>query len=171
MQAGGLLSWLERAERRRRPGLVFLILLVGSCVIAACSGDDPSGRVCVSVTDGDTIVLDGGERVRLIGVDTPELHDPRKPVQPFAREAKAFTQKRVGGRRVKLEYDQTRLDRFGRTLAYVFLEDGTLLNLRIIEEGYGFAYTKYPFRDDYMERFRQAEREARDRNRGLWAAR
>jgi len=72
---------------------------------------------------------------------------------------------------VWLEYDQQRRDRYGRTLAYVFLEDGTLLNLALIQQGYGFAYLKYPFRADYMRRFRNAEREARTGDRGLWAGR
>ena len=103
----------------------------------------------------------GGERVRLIGVDTPELHHPVKPVQHFAREARDYVQSRVAGRDVRLEYDQTRRDRYGRTLAYVFLADGSLLNLELIERGYGFAYTKFPFRADYMARFRRAEAEAR----------
>jgi micrococcal nuclease len=128
-------------------------------------------RTCVRVVDGDTIVLDGGERVRLIGVDTPELHHPAKPVQYFAHEAKERTVALAQGRRVGLEYDHQRRDRYGRTLAYVFLPDGTLLNLRLIEEGYGFAYTKYPFRPDYMARFRNAERVARTQSHGLWAGR
>lgn len=128
-------------------------------------------RSCVRVVDGDTIVLDGGERVRLIGVDTPELHHPAKPVQYFAHEAKARTVTLAQGRTVGLEYDRQRHDRYGRTLAYVFLPDGTLLNLRLIQEGFGFAYTKYPFRPDYMARFRAAERTARTQSHGLWAGR
>ena len=97
------------------------------------------------VVDGDTLVLDGGERVRLIGVDTPETVHPKKPVERFGKEASGFTQKLAEGKRVRLEYDAERTDRYGRTLAYVFLEDGRLLNLEIIEQGYGHAYTKYPF--------------------------
>jgi len=126
-------------------------------------------RTCIRVVDGDTIVLDGNEKVRLIGVDTPETKDPRKPVQYFGQEAYEFTKGLVEGKRVKLEYDQNRIDKYGRTLAYVYLEDGTFLNAEIIKQGYGFAYTKYPFK--YLEEFRQYEKEARGNERGLWAPR
>jgi micrococcal nuclease len=121
------------------------------------------------VIDGDTLLLSNGERVRLIGVDTPELYHPLKPVQYFAEEASQFTRKMAEGKRVRLEYDWRRLDRYNRLLAYVYLEDGTFLNAEIIRQGYGFAYTKYPFR--YMEQFLKYEREARENERGLWKRR
>jgi len=126
-------------------------------------------RTCTRVIDGDTIVLDGTENLRLIGVDTPETKDPRKPVQYFGQEAYDFTKNLVEGKKVRLEYDQDRTDKYDRTLAYVFLEDGTFLNAEIILQGYGFAYTKYPFK--YMDEFRKHEREARENKRGLWADR
>ena len=88
-------------------------------------------RTCIRVVDGDTIVLDGNERVRLIGVDTPETQDPRKPVQYFGKEAYEFTKNLVEGKKVRLEYDQNKKDKYDRTLAYIFLEDGTFLNVRI----------------------------------------
>lgn len=112
-------------------------------------------------------MLDGRERVRLIGVDTPETKDPRKPVQYFGKQASLFTERLVEGRRVRLEYDQAREDRYGRTLAYVFLQNGTFVNLEIVRRGYGHAYTKYPFRR--MNEFRRAESEARRLGLGLWA--
>lgn len=127
----------------------------------------PGWRVVVRVVDGDTIDLDGGERIRLIGVDTPELHHPQKPVEYFAREAAAFTERMCLGKRVRLEYDQEVEDHYHRTLAYIYLEDGTFLNAEIIRQGYGFAYTRFPFA--YLEEFRQLEREAREARRGLWA--
>jgi micrococcal nuclease len=120
--------------------------------------------------DGDTVELTTGEKVRFIGVDTgmdtPETKDPRKPVQHFGKETTAFTQHLVQGKRVRLEYDQQRQDKYGRTPAYVLLEDGTFVNAEIICQGYGFAYTRFPFK--YLERFRQLEREAREAKRGLW---
>jgi len=74
----------------------------------------------------------------------------------------------VEGRRVRLVFDPAQTqDRYGRTLAYVYLEDGTFLNAEIIRQGYGFAYTRFPFA--YLEEFRALEREARDARRGLWA--
>ena len=90
-------------------------------------------RLVTRVVDGDTIIVGAGERVRLIGVDTPETKDPRKPVEYYGKEATAFTKKMVQGKRVRLEFDQANAhighkDRYRRTLAYVFLEDGTFLN-------------------------------------------
>ena len=126
-------------------------------------------RTVTRVVDGDTIILNGKERVRLIGVDTPETVDPRRPVQYFGKEASAFTKRMVEGKRVRLEYDQTRKDRYGRTLAYIYLEDGTFLNAEIVKQGYGHAYTRFPFR--YLEEFRRYENEARKAGKGLWKER
>jgi len=119
------------------------------------------------VIDGDTVVLERGMKVRLIGVDTPETVHPNKPVQRYGREASAFTKQLTEGVVVRLEYDQQRTDKYGRTLAYVYLSDGRMLNAEIVKHGYGHAYTKYPFK--YMEEFLAYEREARESNRGLWA--
>ena len=105
-------------------------------------------------------------RVRLIGVDTPETVHPGRPVEFFGREASAFTKRLLEGRRVRLEYDRERTDRYGRTLAYVHLADGTFANAEIIRRGYGHAYTRFPFR--HLDRFRRLEREARSAGRGLW---
>ena len=104
--------------------------------------------------------------MRLIGVDTPETKHPRKPVQYFGKEASMFTANMVEGKKVRLEVDQNQRDRYKRLLAYVYLEDGTLLNAEIIKQGYGHTYTKFPFK--YMHEFRQYEREARLMKRGLW---
>ena len=123
-------------------------------------------RTVVRVVDGDTLLLDRNERVRLIGVDTPETVDPRRPVQRFGKEASEFTRRMAQGKQVRLEFDQDRRDRFGRTLAYVFLEDGAFLNAELIRQGYGHAYTRFPFK--YLEEFRALEREAREAQRGLW---
>lgn len=144
------------------------VALVTSLVAGCAPPSGAADRLCVRVIDGDTIELDGRERVRLIGVNTPET-DPRIAVQYFGKEATRFTRRMAQGHRVRLEYDQTRRDKHGRTLAYVYLEDGTLLNLAIVEQGYGYAFTRYPFK--YMERFRAAERSARKADRGLWAGR
>jgi len=126
-------------------------------------------RTVVRVVDGDTIMLDGGERVRLIGVDTPETVHPQKPVERFGKQASEFTRRLLEGRRVRLEFDQQRRDHYSRTLAYVHLPDGRLANEEIIRQGYGHAFTKYPFAQEMMDRFRAAEREAREAGRGLWA--
>src|SRR6266508_3558798 len=126
------------------------------------------------VVDGDTLVLGTGERVRLIGVNTPETKHPQKPVEVFGKEASAFTKRMVEGKLVRLEYDPVASrrsdgkDRYSRTLAYVFLQDGTHLNAEIIRQGYGFAVSGSPPRK-YQNQFRQLEREAREQRRGLWA--
>lgn len=124
-------------------------------------------RTVKRVIDGDTLELENGEKVRLIGVDTPETVDPRKPVERFGKEASEFTRKLCEGKRVWLEYDQTRSDKYLRTLAYVHLEDGRVLNEEIIRYGYGHAYTEYPFK--HMEKYRELERQAREAETGLWA--
>lgn len=124
------------------------------------------------VIDGDTVELltpRGKAKVRLIGVDTPETVHPQKPVEYFGREASAFTKAFVLGDTVYVEYDQEPTDRYGRVLAYLYRSDGAMLNLEIVRQGYGHAYTRYPFR--YMELFRKAEREAREEGRGMWGER
>lgn len=125
-------------------------------------------RTVVRVVDGDTVVLDGNEKVRLIGINTPETVDPRRPVQKFGKEASARTKALLGGKRVRAEYDVERKDRYGRTLGYLFLEDGTFVNLSLVEDGYATAY-RYPPNVKHAEEFRDAERRAREAGRGLWA--
>jgi micrococcal nuclease len=134
----------------------------------------PDNEYVQRVVDGDTLLLGTGERVRLIGVDTPETKRPNTPVEYFGKEASAFTRRLAEGKRVKLDYDQANnhlghKDQYGRTLAYIFLEDGTLLNAEIIRQGYGHAFTRYPF--SRTEEFRRLEGEAREEGRGLWAPR
>ena len=128
--------------------------------------ETPQEYLVERVVDGDTIIVSGLGRIRLIGVDTPETVDPRRPVEFFGREASAFTKRMLDGKRVRLEYDWERTDKYGRTLAYVHLPDGTLVNAEIIRQGYGHAYTRFPFK--YLDEFRQYEREAREAGRGLW---
>jgi micrococcal nuclease len=127
----------------------------------------------LSVEDGDTIVVDMAgkeERVRFIGVDTPEVKDPRKPVQCFGKAASNFTKELIGGNTVRLEADpeNTNRDRYNRLLRYVYLQDNTLVNAKIIEEGYGFAYTSFPFTK--KDEFKALENQARKQNRGLWGS-
>lgn len=125
--------------------------------------------LCTRVVDGDTIVVDIEgklEKVRLIGVDTPETVHPSKPVEYFGKEASDFTKRMVERKNVRLEYDWQKRDKYSRVLGYVYLEDGTFLNAEIIKQGYGFAYTKYPFK--YLDEFRQYEKEARENKKGLW---
>lgn len=125
------------------------------------------------VVDGDTIDVRMGTstmRIRLIGLDTPELVDPRKPVQCFAKEASAKAKELLAGQSVHLEKDasQGASDKYGRLLAYVLLQDGTNFNKLMIAEGYGHEYT-YRFPYTYQAEFKAAERDAREAKRGLWS--
>ena len=140
--------------------LLLSVLLVGSISLAS------DYHLVTRVIDGDTIIIDNNEKIRLIGVDTPETVHPNKPVEYFGKQASAFTKGICEGKRVYLEYDQTMRDKYGRLLAYVYLENGTHINAEIIKQGYGHAYTRFPFK--YMEEFRGYERYARESGIGLW---
>lgn len=124
------------------------------------------------VTDGDTFTvnMDGREeKVRLIGVDTPETVKPNSPTECFGKAASDFTKQTLKGQTIRLEADpinQNR-DRYNRLLRYAYLQDGSLLNATIIKEGYGFAYLSFPF--SKAEEFRQLQTEAKKNNTGLWS--
>jgi micrococcal nuclease len=126
----------------------------------------------LSVTDGDTIrvSVDGrSTRIRLIGIDTPEVSDPRKPVQCFGREASRRAHELMDGTQVWLEYDpsQGRRDRYGRTLAYVWLNETMLVNQQMVSEGFAHEYT-YDDSYKYRDTFRHAEQAAQTAELGLW---
>ena len=123
------------------------------------------------VMDGDTILVRFGsntERVRLIGVDTPETHHPNKAVQCYGEAASNFLHKLLDGEDVRLEADPTNTnrDRYDRLLRYVYTEDEELVNQKIIQEGYGFAYVGFPF--EKKSDFKTSQEFARDQNLGLW---
>ncbi len=121
----------------------------------------------VKVIDGDTIELDGGERLRYIGIDTPEKNDPRKPVQCFAEEASKKNKELVEGKMVKFYKDINTRDKYGRLLGYVYREDGLFINLELVKQGYAFSYTYQPDISK-QEEFQVAEKKAREQNLGLW---
>ena len=163
--------------------LIALIVIAGtwigldnssiSKVVSVASNHPPGYYSVASVEDGDTIVVDmngTSERVRFIGVDTPEKHHPNKPVQCFAQAASRRMAELIGDNPVRLEADPTNQnrDRYDRLLRYVYLEDGTLLNAQQIADGYGFAYTAFPF--EKMDEFRALEDSARQDGKGLWSS-
>jgi micrococcal nuclease len=119
------------------------------------------------VVDGDTLAV-GDERVRLIGVDTPETVRPGSPVECFGRAASAFTERLVEGRRVRLEFDVERRDRYGRLLAYVH-RGGRMVNATLVRDGYATPST-FPPNVRHAERFAALARRARHEGRGLWSA-
>jgi len=123
------------------------------------------------VTDGDTIGVGRGwryEKVRFIGVDTPETVHPAKPVEFFGPEASEFTKRQLGGKKVHLEFEpSTQYGDYGRLLAYVFLSDGTFFNAVLVKQGYARVFGRDRFQ--YYKEFRRYEREARVAGVGLWA--
>jgi micrococcal nuclease len=134
-----------------------------------------TGAVVVRHVDGDTVYVsiprppEGVKRyesVRFIGVDTPETVHPKKIVERFGKAASEFTRRRLLYKIVYLAYDWQLRDRYDRLLAYVYLPDGSCHNAELIREGYGHAYTRFPFQ--FLEAFRALEREAREQGRGLW---
>jgi micrococcal nuclease len=160
---------------RRLIAVALLLVALGARaelpLSAALAGEQ---AVVAHVVDGDTVRVRLAQRevtVRLIGVDTPELrdrHDRSAPAQPFAREAASFTRSALSGRTVRLEYEAAeRYDRYGRTLAYVFLADGTCFNRELVRQGYARAYVRFPFAR--QEQFVADEQAARAARRGLWA--
>jgi len=120
------------------------------------------------VIDGDTIQLDDGRKVRLIGVDTPETVHPQKEVEYYGKEASDFTKSMLEGKEVYLEYDIQPTDKYGRTLAYIWLSDGTLFNELLVLKGFAQVST-YPPNVKYVERFTTAQKKAIEANTGLWA--
>lgn len=121
-----------------------------------------------SVIDGDTIELENGERLRYIGMDTPEKNDPRKPVQCFAEQASQKNKDLVEGKQIKFYKDVAERDKYQRLLGYVYLEDGTFVNLELVKTGYAFSYP-YPPDISKQEEFNKAQANARERKIGLWA--
>ncbi|MCX6744294.1 MAG: thermonuclease family protein [Candidatus Parcubacteria bacterium] len=149
-----------------------IVLALILCLCLAPNSQSPTDAQIFKVTrivDGDTFVLETKDKVRLLGVDTPELHHPKKPVQCFAQEAKDFTSRQVLNQKVKLTFEGQPRDRYGRVLAWIWYGPGykKLLNAEIISQGYGFSYRKYP--TSRLEEFNRLEREARKNKRGLWA--
>ena len=157
--------------------LLLFIIFNSSFIIAL----DPSGvskqkmknlkRVqVVGVIDGDTVKLDTGESVRLIGLDTPELNPPTGPIEYYGLQAKKFTKDKLLGQRVYLEYGAEKFDEYDRTLAYIYLADGTLFNAQLLEEGYAHLLAIAP-NLEYLDHFKKEVKAARKNKRGLWQKR
>jgi micrococcal nuclease len=119
------------------------------------------------VIDGDTITVAGVGTVRLIGVDAPEKTGSYRTSEPYGDAATRFMKALVDGKLVRLEYDGERKDQYNRTLAYVYLEDGTLANEAIVRAGFAETYRRFTYR--MKPQFHAAEQEARAAGRGMWA--
>jgi micrococcal nuclease len=160
--------------------LLFALLgAAGSGVVSCGSPDEePSGSSSLSgrvtkIVDGDTIhVALGGrdEKVRYIGVDTPETHKPGTPVQCFGPAASAFNARLLEGRSVRLRTDAESRDRYGRLLAYVYRRpDGLFVNAELVGRGFATILT-IPPNVAHASEFLRLQRAARSSGRGLWSA-
>lgn len=129
----------------------------------------------VQVVDGDTLYLDASDanerftKVRLLGIDAPELAHDGRPEMVFAKEAAAYARQMAGNATVTVYLDETGPTRgkYGRLLAYVECPDGQFLNELLISEGYAYADSRFPH--GYLRRYRQLESSARALDKGLWA--
>ncbi len=149
----------------------FVVALLLSALIAlistpvASQGDLAVVQV-VRVIDGDTIrvccVFGDRVKVRYIGVDTPETHHPMKGIEPFGKEAAEANRKLVDGKTVRMEFDVQQFDKYGRILAYIYLEDGTFVNAWLVENGYAMVMTVPP-NVKHQVLFLKLQREARER--------
>jgi micrococcal nuclease len=119
------------------------------------------------INDGDTILLADGRSVRYLGVNAPEIDHTRQTAQPFGFEARALNADLLSGHTLRLEYDVERLDDYGRTLAYVFLRDGSMVNERLLRSGLAFCLLKLP-NVKYETRLLAAQRAAMQAQRGMW---
>ena len=157
--------------------LIVTLLFIG-CIentrnkpVNSSIGNTISGKV-ISVVDGDTFWFDDGTpkgiKIRLIGVDAPESRNAfKKVIGYYGKESKVYLTNLLKGKRVKLEYDVKLLDQYKRTLAYVYLKDGTFVNAELVKNGYAMVMTVPP-NVKYAEEFVLLQQEARENNRGLW---
>ncbi len=182
--------------------LLFLFL-----ILTAFAADHGQSLLIKRIVDGDTVALRDGRKIRLIGVDTPELHESKKldrdaarshedkrTIQKLGRRASEFTKKLLQNGHVELEFDPANavnknLDKYGRTLAYLWFDcdqppaeylqylqkkgeiwkpKKLMLNRVLIQCGYGNVYTRFPYQ--YLDEFRECEREAREYELGLWGS-
>ena len=154
---------------RRASRLVPLVLVLALATLAWGADPRPLEGLVVKVVDGDTIHVRVGERlekVRYIGVNTPEVHHPRKGEQPGGREAMALNRRLAEGKTVRLELDVQLRDRYGRLLAYVWVGE-TMVNAELVRLGYAQVMTVPP-NVRHQDLFLQLQRDARQAGRGLW---
>ena len=144
-------------------------LLIALCASAPASAASLLDGTVVRVVDGDTIevrIARATEKVRYIGVNTPELHHRTKGAEPGGREASRINHELVAGKRVRLELDVRSRDRYGRLLAYVWVED-MMVNAELVRRGYAQVMTVPP-NVRYQDLFLKLQRDARETGRGLW---
>ncbi len=159
-------------DHRIAVGRVFLLATLLALLPAPFASQADSATVqVVRVIDGDTIqvccVFGDRVTVRYVGVDTPEIHHPMKGVERYGKEASEANRKLVDGKTVRMEFDVQQFDKYGRILAYLYLEDGTFVNAWLVEHGFAQVMTVPP-NVKHQELFLKLQREAREAERGLW---
>lgn len=163
------------APQRPRLWLWLAVALVGSLAVLCSRPRPPVGTRFESqsvrvrrVVDGDTLLLADHRRVRLIGANAPETVKPDWPVEPWGPEASQFTKDFCASGAVRLEFDEERTDRYGRTLAYVWVGD-RMLNEELIRAGLARAEPQYRYDPQRKAQFLAAEKEAKRARRGIWS--
>jgi micrococcal nuclease len=150
-----------------------LVLVSLGLTLPGCSPEPkgpPREGLVAQVVDGDTLILEGGTRVRLLGIDAPEMEKEGRPAEFLAHQAKAALAEMTQGKRLRLEYDQLRYDQYGRLLAYLFLPENTMVNAELVRQGLARVYFHAPnFR--YRDALQAAQGEALEARRGLWQKR
>ncbi len=152
--------------------IVFVVFLFSAFSETGLAQSKTSPVLVTKVSDGDTfwVTYPSGkeEKIRLIGIDTPEARKTgRTDVEFFGKEASAYAKSLLLNKRVRLEFDVQKVDRYKRTLAYAYLESGEMVNSLLVKQGYARVAT-YPPNIRYQELFQKLEREARSSRRGLW---
>lgn len=146
--------------------VIIVAILIATSVFFARAPKEADLYYVKRVIDGDTILLANGQRVRYIGIDTPETKHPYRPVEEMGEEAYLYNKDLVEKKWVRLEFDVEKRDKYNRLLAYVYVGD-TFVNAKLIEDGFAQVYTVSP-NIKYHELFLKLQRQARQNKRGLW---
>ncbi|OEF98899.1 hypothetical protein BHF71_02940 [Vulcanibacillus modesticaldus] len=160
---------------RRLLGIILMIVLVATFIFfyseATYEKENLLEAKVIRVVDGDTFIaeIEGNkEKIRLLLIDTPETVHPKKPVQPFGPEASAFAKEKLENKIVRLELDVQERDKYGRILAYVYLNDGKMLNELLLAKGLARVVV-YPPNVKYVEKFREIQKRAQEEKVGIWS--
>ncbi len=156
-------------KSKEKVHMLYFFIFLFFLVLSGCGNDNSNANwyTVERVVDGDTFIIDTGERVRMIGIDTPESVKPNSPVELYSKKASDSAKKILEGKRVRLEFDVQKKDKYGRLLAYVYLEDGTFVNALLVKEGYAKVMT-IPPNVKYAEEFLKYQQQAREEGKGLW---
>lgn len=162
-------------KRKHKAILIFVIALIWTIFDQSKLPEEIEleNYQVLKVIDGDTVSINiNGEKetLRLIGVDTPETVHPNKPVECFGIEASNYAKDLLSNKIISVEYDQSQgeVDKYGRSLVYIFLPDGRNFNKIMIEEGYAYEYT-YSEVYKYQKEFKESQTYAKENKLGLWA--